>query len=134
MQPILKCLLMVAIQYNLIGLINTQYWSDYTRAHAGHVCCDLLVSIHQLSFNSRSARMSFSQVQRVFIVEHYLASRSCLICQNVFRDTFPKSLVPNKYKISNLVNRFCDTGTFHRVALNMRKRVNACIAECSEHF
>jgi hypothetical protein len=30
-------LLMVAIQYNSIGLINTQYRCDYTRAHAGHV-------------------------------------------------------------------------------------------------
>jgi hypothetical protein len=37
MQPILKYLLVVAIQYNSIGLINTQYRCDYTRAHAGHV-------------------------------------------------------------------------------------------------
>jgi hypothetical protein len=36
-QPILKYLLMIAIQYNSIGLINTQYRSDYTRAHTGHV-------------------------------------------------------------------------------------------------
>jgi hypothetical protein len=35
-QPILQYLLMVAIQYNLIGLISTKY-RDYTRAHAGHV-------------------------------------------------------------------------------------------------
>jgi hypothetical protein len=37
MQPILKYLLMVAIIYNSIGLINTQYRCDSTRAHAGHV-------------------------------------------------------------------------------------------------
>jgi hypothetical protein len=37
MQPILKYLLMVAIQYNLTGLINTQYHCDYTRAHTGHI-------------------------------------------------------------------------------------------------
>jgi hypothetical protein len=38
MQPVLyKHLLMVAIQYNSIGLINTRYHCDYTRAHAGHV-------------------------------------------------------------------------------------------------
>jgi hypothetical protein len=36
-QPILKYLLKVAIQNNLIGLINTQYRCDYKRAHAGHV-------------------------------------------------------------------------------------------------
>jgi hypothetical protein len=36
-QTILKYLLMVAIQYNSIGLKNTQYRCDYTRAHAGHV-------------------------------------------------------------------------------------------------
>jgi hypothetical protein len=36
-QPTLKYLLMVAIQYNSIGLTNTQYRCDYTRAHAGHV-------------------------------------------------------------------------------------------------
>jgi hypothetical protein len=37
MQPMLKYLLMVAIQYNSTGSINTQYRCDYTRAHAGHV-------------------------------------------------------------------------------------------------
>jgi hypothetical protein len=59
-------------------------------------CCNLLAPVHQLFFNSRSARMSFSQVHRVFIVEHYLASRSYLTCQNEFRDTFPDSPVQNK--------------------------------------
>jgi hypothetical protein len=78
--------------------------------------------------------MSFSQVQRVFIVEHYLASRSYLTYQNEFRDTFPDSPVPNKSTLSRLVNRFRDTGTLHRVASNMRKRVNACIAERGGHF
>jgi hypothetical protein len=55
--------------------------------------------------------MSFSQVQRVFIVEHYLASRSYLTCQNEFMDTFPDSPVPNKSTISRLVNHFRDTGS-----------------------
>jgi hypothetical protein len=36
-QPILKYLLMVAIQYSSIGLINTQYRCDYAKVHAGHV-------------------------------------------------------------------------------------------------
>jgi hypothetical protein len=50
-------------------------------------------------------------VQRVFIVEHYLASRSYLTCQNEFRDTFPDSPVPNISTISRLVNRFHNTGS-----------------------
>jgi hypothetical protein len=53
--------------------------------------------------------MSFSQVQRVFIVEHYLASRSYLTLQNEFRDTFPDSPVQNKPTISRLVNHSRDT-------------------------
>jgi hypothetical protein len=77
--------------------------------------------------------MSFSQVQRVFIVEHYLASRSYLTCHSEFRDTFPDSPVPNK-STSRLVNRFRDTGTLHWVASDMRKRANACIAERGGHF
>jgi hypothetical protein len=55
--------------------------------------------------------MYFSQVQRVFIVEHYLASRSSLTCQNEFRDTFPDSPVPNESTVSHLVNSFRDTGS-----------------------
>jgi hypothetical protein len=55
--------------------------------------------------------MSLSQVQRVFIVEHYLASCSYLTCQNAFRVTFPDSPVPNKNTLSHLVNRFRDTGS-----------------------
>jgi hypothetical protein len=74
-------------------------------------CCNLLMPIRQLSFNSRSSRMSFPQVQWVFTVKHYLASHSYLICQNEFRDTFPDSHVPNKLTISHLVNCFHDTGS-----------------------
>jgi transposase len=55
--------------------------------------------------------MSFSQVQQVFIVEHYLASRSYLTCQNEFKDTCPDSPVLNKSTVSRLVNRFRDTGS-----------------------
>jgi hypothetical protein len=75
-----------------------------------------------------------SEVQLVFIVEHYLASRSYLTCQNKFTDTFPDSPVPNKSIISLLVKSIRDTGTLHRVASNMRKSVNACIAERGGHF
>jgi hypothetical protein len=53
--------------------------------------------------------MYFSQVQRVFIVEHYLASRSYLTYRMSW-DTFPDSPVPNK-STSRLVNSFRDTGS-----------------------
>jgi hypothetical protein len=73
-------------------------------------------------------------LSEVLIVEHYLASRSYLTCQNEFRDTFPASFVPNKSTVSCLVNRFRDAGTLHRAASNMRKRVNACITQRGGHF
>jgi hypothetical protein len=105
-QPILKYLLMVAVQYNSTGLINTHIAVTIQEPTQVTSCCNLLAPVRQLSLNSRSARMSFSQVQRAFIVEDYLASRSYLTCQNEFRDTFPDSPVPNKSTISRLVNRF----------------------------
>jgi hypothetical protein len=67
-------------------------------------CCNLLAPVRQLSFNSRSARMSFSRVQRVFIAEHCLASRSYLTCQNKFRNTFP-GCAPVKSTAYRLVNK-----------------------------
>jgi hypothetical protein len=86
-------------------------------------CCNLLAPVRQLSLNGRSARMSFTQVQRVFIVEHYLASRSYLTCQNEFRDTFIDSPVPNKSTVSRLVNRFRDTGSVQDRNLSGRPSV-----------
>jgi hypothetical protein len=74
-------------------------------------CYNLLAPVLQLSSNSRSARMSFSQVQRVFIVEYCLVSRSYLTCQKEFRDTFLDSPVTNKSTVSRLVNCFRDTET-----------------------
>jgi hypothetical protein len=57
--------------------------------------CNLLISVHQFSWNSRFESLSFSWVQQVIIVKHYLASCSCLTCQVKFRDTFSNSLMPN---------------------------------------
>jgi hypothetical protein len=75
--------------------------------------CNLLTPVYQLSPNNWSARMSFSQVKQVFTVEQYLASHSYLTCQNEFMDTFPDSPVPNKSKVSHLVNHFHDTRSTH---------------------
>jgi hypothetical protein len=65
---------MVAIQYNSINKHNIAVTIKEPKQVTS--CCNLLVPVRQLSFNSRDARMYFSQVQRVLIVEHYLASRS----------------------------------------------------------
>jgi hypothetical protein len=80
--------------------------------------CNLLAPVHHTSSNSRSARMSFS---RVFIVEHHLASRSYLTCQNEFRDTFPDSLLPNS-KIWSAEN----PQTFHDKPLRSLKVAVCC--------
>jgi hypothetical protein len=108
--------------------VTTQQLTEFTS------CSDLLVPVRRLSFIGRNAGVPFSQVQRVVIVGHYLASGSYLNFQSEFRDTFPDSPVPNKWIISRLVNRFRDTGTLHLLASNMWKGVNACIAERGGHF
>jgi hypothetical protein len=105
-QPILKYLLMFAIRYISIRLINTQYRSDSTEPTQATSSCNLLASIFRLS--SGSSRMSFSQVQHVFIAEHYPASHSYLICQNECTDTFPYPVVPNRSPVFRLMDR--DTG------------------------
>jgi hypothetical protein len=69
----LKYLVMVSVQYNSIGLMNTQCLYDYTRAHAGHVMLYPARASPSVAFKQSK---SVSQVQRVFIVEHNLASRS----------------------------------------------------------
>jgi transposase len=53
----------------------------------------------------------FSQDQRVFVLEHYFSSRSYAECQNVFRNSFPDSVVLNKSTIQRLVKRFRETGS-----------------------
>jgi hypothetical protein len=104
------------IQFDWINKHTISLWLYKRPRKSRHVVtCSRQSVIFQLSFNSRSARMSFSQVQQIFVVEHYLASRSYLTCQNKFRDKFPDSPVPNNSTISRIVNRFRDTGTLHRV-------------------
>jgi hypothetical protein len=62
-------------------------------------------------FKQRSAKMSISQVQRMFTVRHCLASRSYLTGQNVCSDRHYDSPAPNKSKISRIVNGFCEPGS-----------------------
>jgi hypothetical protein len=113
----------ITIKYNSIELINTHVAVTVQQPTQVTSCCNLLAPVSQLSSKCQSARMSFSRVQRVFIVENCLAFRSYLICQNEFRDTFPDSPVLNKWTTCHLVNRFCDTGSVQERNLSGRPSV-----------
>jgi hypothetical protein len=72
-------------------------------------CPNLLAPVRQLSFNSRNSRLSFSQAKRLFTVEHCLASRSYLTCQNAFCYILLDSPVWNISTVSRLANCFRGT-------------------------
>lgn len=55
--------------------------------------------------------MSFSQEQRVFIVERYFTSRSYVRVVNEFRDKYPDAVVPNNSTITRLIARFRECGS-----------------------
>lgn len=55
--------------------------------------------------------MSFSQEQRVFIVEQYFASRSYACVIDEFRVKYPNVGVPNKSTITRLIAHFRETGS-----------------------
>jgi hypothetical protein len=119
--------LRVTFQYNSIGLINTiSLWQYKNPRRSCHVVTCSRQSVN-LPFISRGARLYFSQVRRVFTVEHCLERRSYLTCHSEFRDTFVDSPVPKERTVARLMNHFRDT-------LNMSKRVDACNAERGGHF
>jgi hypothetical protein len=99
---------MVAIQYDSIGLINTHYHCDYTRAHAGHAMlypahASLLVVFRQLKYKN----VFFTSAVSV----HCQTLPGISFLCNEFRDTCPNSPGPKKSTVSHLVNRFRDTGS-----------------------
>jgi hypothetical protein len=55
--------------------------------------------------------MVSSQVQLVFILQHYFSTWSYAECQNAFRNSFPDSVVPNKSTFQRLVKHFHETGS-----------------------
>jgi hypothetical protein len=55
--------------------------------------------------------MSFSQEQRVFILEHYFASRSYARVADEFRWRYPDSAVPNNSTITRLIDGFRECGS-----------------------
>lgn len=55
--------------------------------------------------------MSFSQEQRVFLLEQYFTSHSYEFAIDQFRVTYPDVSVPNKSTLTRLIRRFRETGS-----------------------
>jgi hypothetical protein len=123
-------LLMVAIQYNSIELLTHNIGVTIQEPTQVTSCCITCSRQSVSCLSTVEVEQSSSQVQRVFIAEHYLASRSYFICQNKFTHAFPDSPVPNKSTISRLVNRFLHC----RNSSGGKEWVNACITERGGHF
>lgn len=64
-------------------------------------CYNLLALVLHLSSNSPDARMYVLQIQRVFIVEHFLTSRYYLTCKNEFGKKISDYLVSKDDDISS---------------------------------
>jgi hypothetical protein len=121
---VLKYLSMFAVKNSSIGLMNTRTVVTVQQPKQATPCGNPLASVRQLCSNGRSTRMYFSQVQRVLIVEHYLASYSYLAYKNKLRDTFSDFPVPSTSTLSRLLNCFQSLQKIHRLASYMRKKAN----------
>jgi hypothetical protein len=53
--------------------------------------------------------MVYSRAERVFILEHYFASKSFAAIRKAFSNAYPDKEVPNKTTIHRLVTIFWDT-------------------------
>jgi hypothetical protein len=89
-----------SVQFDWINKHTISLWLYKSPRRSRHVVTCSCQSVSWLQ--TVEVQGCLSQVQPVFIVEHYLESRSCLSCQNEFRDTFPDSPVPNKSTISQM--------------------------------
>jgi hypothetical protein len=55
--------------------------------------------------------MMYSRAERVFILEHYFASKSFSAVREAFSNAYPDKEVPNKTTVHRLVTKFRDTGS-----------------------
>jgi hypothetical protein len=55
--------------------------------------------------------MAYSRSERVFILEHYFASKSSAAVREAFISAYPDKKVSNKTTVHRLVTRFRDTGS-----------------------
>jgi hypothetical protein len=53
----------------------------------------------------------YSLAERVFILEHYFASKSFSAVREAFSAAYPDKEVPNKTTIHRLATKFWDTGS-----------------------
>jgi hypothetical protein len=65
--------------------------------------------MHQLRESCAGANMVCSRAERVFVLEHYFASKSCAAVREAFSNAYPDKEVPNKRAVQ-LVTTFLDTG------------------------
>jgi hypothetical protein len=64
--------------------------------------------------NCAGAYMMHSREERVFILEHYDASKSFAAVQEAFSNVYPNKEVPNKTTVHRLVTRFRNKEEFVR--------------------
>jgi hypothetical protein len=91
-----------SVQFDCINRLTISLWLYNSPRRSRHV---VTWSHQSVVLKQSKPKMSFSQVQRMFVVKHYLASRSYLTSHKVFRD----SLVPKRSTVFRLVNRFRET-------------------------
>jgi hypothetical protein len=65
----------------------------------------------QLRKSCAGANMVYSRAERVFILEHYFASKSFAAVREAFSITCPAKEVPNMTTVHRLVTKFRDTGS-----------------------
>jgi hypothetical protein len=64
----------------------------------------------QLRKRCAGADMAYSQAERVFILEHYFASKSFAAVREAFSNAYPDKEVPNKATVHWQATTFRDTG------------------------
>jgi hypothetical protein len=92
-----------SVQFDFINKHAVSLWL-YKSITSRHVVTWSLLVVTSLSKVEVQDFFFFTKCKAS--VEHYLASRSHLACQNVFRDAFPSSPVPNKPTVSRVVYSF----------------------------
>jgi hypothetical protein len=55
--------------------------------------------------------MVHSPTERVFILEHYFASKSFAAVREAFSNVYPDREVPNETTVHRLITKFRDTGS-----------------------
>jgi hypothetical protein len=65
----------------------------------------------QLRKSCSDANMEYSRAERVFILEHYFASKSFAAVREAFSNAYPDKEVQNKTTVHQMVTKLRDTGS-----------------------